>query len=156
LPDTPPCASVSRYCVEAVPFCVRFSASRTSWICVRWSHSVVTTAVPMLPESVRKKLDRPEAAAMREGCTPDSRIWLIGTKKNATATPCTRRGQTMWLIEVSRSNVENHHAVSPNTTNASDAPARRSKRWLLQPTSGEQISAKMPTGAVAMPAQVGV
>ncbi len=135
---------------------VRFSARRTSWICVRCAHSVVTMAVPMLPDNVRKKFDRPDAAAMREGVTPDSRIWLIGMKKNATATPCTRRGSTMWPNEVSRLNVENHHAVRPNTTKASVAPARRSKRWMLRPTSGEMINAKMPTGAVAMPAQVGV
>ena len=63
------------------------SASCAWCVVARSSQTVVTIDVPMAPAVIRKKLDKPEAAGIRSGVSPDNVIVTSGIKKNAIATP---------------------------------------------------------------------
>ena len=52
-----------------------------------FSQKVVLTAVPIAPDKVRRKFDKPAAPASRSSETLDSVIVVIGTKKHATPMP---------------------------------------------------------------------
>src|SRR3546814_1991575 len=88
---------------------------------------------------MRAKLDRPDAAGMLDGGSPDRVSATSGMKKNAIATPCTTVGirivsRSAWVLKYER--IQNTSANTPNATLAS----RRSEEHTSELQSLMRIS----------------
>ena len=122
----------------------------------RLSHSVVTTDAPIAPAVIRTKFDRPDAAAMRSGGSPERVRDSSGRKKVAIAAPWMMVGMMMCAGSASVLKPARMKDTQAKMKNAMDATMRGSRRVMLRPRIGVIRIARRPTGAVMKPASVAV
>ncbi len=153
---TPACVSAVVAASSAVPFRPICSTRRVWCSVARLSHSVVAIDVPIAPNMIRTKFDRPAAAGMRSGGSPASVIVVSGMKKNAIAPPWISVGSRMVAKSVCDVKFERIHSTTANMMKAPVAIQRGSHFATFLPTIGVSRMARTPTGASAMPASVAV
>src|SRR5487761_1945521 len=106
----------------------------------------------MAAPRVRRKFDKPDAAAMLSGVMLESINACTGKKKQDIPMPCTRRGDTTFQKVTSSVIMLFQTDTDPITANEKVARIRKSSFPILRPIIGESSSVKTPIGAVAIPA----
>ena len=114
---------------------------------------VVTIDAPIAPNRVRRKFDSADALAIWSGRSPASDSAVSGMKKHATPSPWANCGHATPAKLMPGSKVQARQMkLPPNARKLSEASQRRSMRCENRPISGDRITGRMPTGAVASPA----
>ncbi len=108
------------------------------------------------PAVMRRKLLRPDAAAIWSERRPPSASAVSGMKKHDTAAPWSTVGQTSVMMSTSEVNPERIQATIAKITSEVVASSRVSMRLPKRPTSGVRMIASTPTGASTRPASVAV
>ncbi|MNK83499.1 hypothetical protein D3C87_1033140 [compost metagenome] len=110
----------------------------------------------MPPNVIRTKFDSPDAAGIFSGGWPDRMIDVSGMKNSAIAAPWISVGIISVRVSTPVVNPARMKLTMPKVMNAPVATQRASTLGRMRPMIGDRMIAKMPTGAMTMPASVAV